>query len=253
MKLSKGERRLYAIAAVGFVLILLLTLSGQAVKNSDVAAWLSMLFNAVMAFAAVGALLTARKWLPQMTTQEGYKLAITLVNEHYICLGPENSILRDVELPVRYICHQVDRRSMGDSTATIEQLIPALEQAIRQHTARQDAMNQVRIQLGTYGLCEADAFYDRFKTLDHAYMKASDAAAEILKRLKNTQETRKLYPSTDSPLHSQQLARELYVKDMVEACGLFEVVKAQFDLMVSTHKDMFSQHPAIGELFSVKK
>ncbi|BBV79284.1 TPA: hypothetical protein R8G53_005590 [Citrobacter braakii] len=83
------------------------------VKNTGSAAdWIASLANASMAVTAVLAFKVARSWLPQLTTQEGYKLAIELVNDHYIWLGMQNSVLTDVTLPIRYIQHQVDRESM---------------------------------------------------------------------------------------------------------------------------------------------
>lgn len=48
MKSSKVERLLNAIAVSVFFALLLATVSGQVVKNSDSAAWLSMIFNGVL-------------------------------------------------------------------------------------------------------------------------------------------------------------------------------------------------------------
>nr|WP_261905556.1 hypothetical protein [Escherichia coli]CAH8250733.1 Uncharacterised protein [Escherichia coli] len=89
-----GERWLRTVAVTCAAIILLGTVLGQAVKKGA-AAWLSMLFNGVMALAAVRDYLTARKWVPQLTTQEGYKVAISLVNEEYIYLGMQNPLLSE--------------------------------------------------------------------------------------------------------------------------------------------------------------
>ncbi|MFP2268031.1 hypothetical protein [Citrobacter braakii] len=226
------------------------------VKNTGSAAdWIASLANASMAVTAVLAFMVARSWLPQLTTQEGYKLAIELVNDHYIWLGMQNSVLTDVTLPVRYIQHQVDRESMtGLSEVSSGELINALEQAVLLHKTRRDKMVQIRLRLSTYGLRVTRAYADRFLALDTAYMHASDAAASILQTLKKTHELSKNFPSNDSALYVKgELTRELYVPLLREASERFMVVNEQFQQMVKIHDAIFSCHPSIGKLFEVKR
>ncbi len=78
-----GERWLWTVVVFFSAVILLATISGQAVKNGDVAACVSKLFNGVMAPAAVRGYLNARERGSQITTQEGYKVCIFSVNGHY--------------------------------------------------------------------------------------------------------------------------------------------------------------------------
>ena len=248
-----GERWLRTVAVTGGTIILLATVSGQAVKNSDAAAWLSMLFNGVMALAAIGAYLTARKWVPQLTTQEGYKLAITLINDHYIWLGIQNSVVRDVTLPLACIRHQYDQESLAGSSLTITELITSLEQAVLQHKIRRDTMAQIRFRLGTYGLHDAAEFAEHFQALDRAYMLASEAAASILEILKDTQDRQKIYPPRNSGLASDGYVRELYLPLVSQAEERYRVVSEQFQVMADTHEKIFASCPTIGQLFEVRK
>jgi len=226
------------------------------VKNTGSAAdWISSVANASMAVTAILAFKVARSWLPQLTTQEGYKLAIELVNDHYIWLGMQNSVLTDVTLPVRYIRHQVDRVSLtGVSEVSASELIKALEHAVLLHKTRRDKMAQIRLRLGTYGLQVTRVYEDRFLALDSAYMHASDAAASILQTLKDTHELSKKFPSTDSALHVKgELTRELYVPLLSEAWERFRVVNEQFQQMIKIHDAIFSGRPSIGKLFEVRR
>ncbi|EOE7356146.1 TPA: hypothetical protein ACKFMW_004298 [Enterobacter hormaechei] len=244
-----------ASAGVACLFVLSVVLFCQVAETGSAADWVASIANAVMAITAVLAFIVARSWLPQLTTQEGYKLAIELVNDHYIWLGMQNSVLTDVTLPVRYIQHQVDRESLtGSPEVSADELIKALEQAVLLHKTRRDKMAQIGLRLDTYGLRVTPAYADRFLALDRAYMHASDAAASILETLKKTYELSKIHPSTDSTLYVKgELTRELYVPLFNEALGRFRVVNEQFQQMIKIHDAIFSSRPSIGKLFKVKR
>lgn len=234
------------------VLILLMVLFHELHLTGTAADWLGVLCNIVIAGTAVAAFKVARSWLPQMATQEGYKLAITLVNEHYICLGLKNSLALDTGKAVNYIRHQVDRKSLEGFSVTADELIDALEIAVRSHKTRQETMEEIRFRLATYGLRESDAYRDRFQALDQAYMIASAAAAAILVALKSTKKLQTVFPSTDSELMNAQLIRELYIPDMVEAVERQKLLLEQFRRMVDLHDDIFASRPPIGKLYEVE-
>lgn len=224
------------------------------VKNTGSAAdWIASVANVAMAITAVCAFIVARSWLPQLTTQEGYKLAITLINDHYIWLGMQNSVVRDVTLPLACIRHQYDQESMAGSSLIITELITSLEQAVLQHKMRRDTMAQIRFRLGTYGLRDSSAFAERFRALDRAYMLASDAAASILQILKETQDWQNRYPPRNSRLVSDGYVRELYLPLLSQAEERFKVVSEQFQVMTDTHEKIFASCPTIGQLFEVRK
>lgn len=224
------------------------------VKNTGSAAdWIASIANLAMAITAVCAFIVARSWLPQLTTQEGYKLAITLINDHYIWLGMQNSVVKDVNLPLACIRHQYDQVSMADSSLTITELITSLKQAVLRHKVRRDTMAQIRFRLGTYGLRVSSAFAERFQALDRAYMLASDAAASILQILKDTQDLQNMYPPRNSGLASDGYVRELYLPLVSQAEERFKMVSEQFQMMADTHEKIFASCPTIGQLFEVRK
>ncbi|WP_336821304.1 hypothetical protein [Cedecea sp. VD22] len=238
---------------VAVLSVLLVVLFYQVADSGSAADWIASVANVAMAITAVCAFIVARSWLPQLTTQEGYKLAIELVNEHYIWLGIQNSVMNDVCLPVLYIRHQVDRESLSGSTVSAGELIKTLEQAVLRHKIRRDKMDQIRFRLNTYGLCVSHEYEHRFQALDTAYMHACDAAASILQILKETQALSEQYPSTDSPLEVGAMTRELYLPFLIQANEIYEKVDKQFQEMIKVHGTIFTDGPSIGKLFKVMR
>lgn len=75
------------------MLILLIALVSELGLTGSAADWLATLSNSVVAIMAFFA---ARRWLPQLTTQEGYKLAIRLVNKEILTLDENNPFKQHV-------------------------------------------------------------------------------------------------------------------------------------------------------------
>lgn len=237
-----------ASGAVACLFVLAAVLAYQVAVAGSAADWIASLANAVMAVTAVLAFIVARSWLPQLTTQEGYKLAIQLVNDHYMWLGMQNSVVPDVSMALRYIRHQVDGESMAGSEQTAESIIKDLDEAVLRHKVRRDKMEQIRFCLGTYGLRPAEKYAERFLELDRAYRHAADAAGTILQLAKKTY---RINPS-DS-WGGGLITRQLYIAKVEEAGESFKVLSEQFMKMVELHDAIFSSEPSIGELFVVRK
>lgn len=242
-----------ASGAVACLFVLVTVLAYQVAVAGSAADWIASLANAVMAVTAVLAFIVARSWLPQLTTQEGYKLAIQLVNDHYMWLGMQNSVVPDVSMALRYIRHQVDGESMAGSEQTAESIIKDLEEAVLRHKVRRDKMEQIRFCLRTYGLRPAGKYAQRFHELDRAYRHAADAAGAILEIAKETYRRFNLYPPNNRDGAGGSLIGEFYTPLMEEAGERFKVLSEQFMQMVELHDAIFSSEPSIGELFVVKK
>ncbi|PWK94623.1 hypothetical protein C7431_110119 [Pantoea allii] len=242
-----------ASAAVTCLFVLVTVLAYQVAVAGSAADWIASLANAVMAVTAVLAFIVARSWLPQLTTQEGYKLAIQLVNDHYMWLGMQNSVVPDVSMALRYIRHQVDGESMAGSEQTAESIIKKLDEAVLRHKVRRDKMEQIRFCLGTYGLRPAWNYAERFHELDRAYRHAADAAGAILGIAKETYERFNLYPPDSQDGGGGALTRQFYITKVEEALASFKLLSEQFMQMVELHDAIFSSEPSIGQLFVVKK
>lgn len=251
-----GERWLRTVAVTGGVIIVFLTVSGQAVKNGDTAAWLSMLFNAVMATAAVGAYLTARKWVPQLTTQEGYKVAISLVNEEYIYLGIQNPLLSEAGrlMSCYNECLQDPRHISKDDYA---RKIGALSGAVFREKKRKDSIEQAEFRLRTYGLYEDPAYADSLQAMKQSFTDSIDAARTLEALLLGDLEFQKKLDDLDGlsaniVTDMEKLSEgRAALKDAIEKA--YSNLERKWNDMVILQKAVFNAHPPIGELYAVQK
>lgn len=82
-----GRKQKFFLNIIMFVLVFVLfstffySIYAKMIDKSSYTDWISAFCNVVMAGATVAAVLTARNYLAQFTAQEGYKLAIELVND----------------------------------------------------------------------------------------------------------------------------------------------------------------------------
>jgi Na+/phosphate symporter len=259
MKLSKVERGLLTFTVLVFTGLLLVTVTGLAVKNGDAAAWLSMLFNAVMAVAAVGAFLTARKWLPQLTTQEGYREAITLVNDYllpmvdwerlYICLSRLDQISNAL--------HQ-GNQPMFDQRTEFSRLDTVLEKL-------ESKTESIRLQLrrlATYGLKGSVRYQQELSDLEDVFRTTLVAALSLEKRLREDchlysqlKEAEKQYNAVrnDSKKDSVRMCRETWATSSRYVAVSWQVFQDTYGRLTDAHRYLFERGPDIGELFEVRK
>ncbi|POU03931.1 hypothetical protein C3369_00780 [Escherichia sp. ESNIH1] len=244
-----------ASAGVACLFVLAVVLFCQVAETGSAADWVASVANAIMAITAVFAFIVARSWLPQLTTQEGYKLAIQLVNDHYIWLGPQNSLLREAGLPMAYIRHFQDGKTMADSTVTYENIMASLDESLLEHKKRRDTMDKIRFRLGTYGLYETHSVRARFEALDGAYLRACDAAATLRAILSEMNERLKVFPNyrPGSGMGYNQPVDDMLLYFLEYAEKTYETLEKEFKRMVQTHKVLFDARPTIGTLFEVKK
>ncbi|MEZ6878777.1 hypothetical protein [Enterobacter sp. KBR-315C3_2022] len=259
MKSNRVERLLKTIAVLVTFAILLATVSGQAVKNSDTAAWLSMIFNGVMATAAVGAFLTARKWLPQLTMQEGYREAITLVNELILPLEDWESM---------YGClMRLDQTSntlhQGGQPRYNRQLeFSQLETAFEKLNKKTESIRLQFRRLATFGLAGSARYEKQLVELENAYRSTLKTAERLEERLRE-----------DFHLHSQyQAVREQYSyinnaskRNQVQASKVtwgasanlvkdaWDIFDESYNRTMEIYKKLFDDRPTVAELFEVRK
>lgn len=242
-------------ASVTCLFVLAVIMFSRVTETGSAADWVASVANTVMAITAVFAFIVARNWLPQLTTQEGYKLAIQLVNDHYIWLSPQNSLLREAGLPMAYIRHLQDGKTMEGSTVSYEDIMGSLDKALLEHKNRRDMMEKIRFRLGTYGLSEAPSVRARFEALDSAYLKACDASATLRDILTEMKKILTLVPSykPDSDMIYNESVDEKLMLCLNHAEQTYENLSKNYSLMIKTHSELFSAHPSIGKLFIVKK
>lgn len=251
-----GERWLRTVAVTGGTIILFATISGQAVKNGDTAAWLSMMFNGVMALAAVGAYLTARKWVPQLTTQEGYKVAIGLVNEEYIHLGIQNTLLSAAgQIMSSYNACLHDHSHI--SSEEYARRIALFSGAIFQEKARKDRIDQAEFRLRTYGLREDPVYAAALTSMKSRFTDSIDAARTLEAMLQADLEFSKKFENMNglSAHFIQDMASLLEGREGMKVPTLkaMKHLERVWNEMVALQGSVFNAHAPIGELYTVRK
>ncbi|MDZ7324947.1 hypothetical protein N4G41_25275 [Kosakonia sacchari] len=256
MKFNRTERALHAFAVVAFVLLILIILFGQTVKDSGPAEWLSALLNLVMAGAAVAAYLTARSWLPQLTTQEGYKEAIGLVNDQYIQLGPLNTLGAAAENAVEAF-RKYNETKTGKASAAYAEAVNELVMLLLTADSVQQTIREIRFRLNTYGLKAAEPYAEEIEAMTTAFAQVRGKGWWLVKLM--TENLTLIYKATKPPLRYSDLNYDALILDMNKAKteetieSLYQLFTNVLKEMVDCHDAIFVGEPPIGELFTVRK
>ncbi|MEN0569821.1 hypothetical protein AAIG30_11355 [Serratia nevei] len=253
-----GEVALTAVisAALTCFMLLVVALLFGLKESGSAADWLAVVTNGVVAVGAVGAFVVARRWLPQLTTQEGYKEAIQLVNKHYIWLGHQNPLLKDAGWAMtRFNALQADFNAYGYDA--YQEAIAPLATSVNNQKNRKDEVERIAFRLNTYGLQFSDRYKTRLEQLEGAFQNTVHAAATLRSHLRTDLNIQHRYHSlhpknlqtvgTISDLHDERVALKTDVDQAYKALETF------WNQMASAHASIFNHKPAIGDLFVVRR
>lgn len=138
-----------------FALILLIVFNGTA-KTSDVSNWIIAFANIAMAAAAVGAWRAARKFLSEFFAQEGYRLAIALINENVIHLGIDNEYNQRAQKAI-VVCRQLDgEEHKGSKLALFTHALKQFGTLHDQHCTWLSNIRSLSFRMETYGIYAAE-------------------------------------------------------------------------------------------------
>ncbi|WDF99844.1 hypothetical protein PSR30_04550 [Pectobacterium carotovorum subsp. carotovorum] len=156
-----------ATAASGTALLILLVVLGHdIIRTGSAADWIAAIANVAMAITAVLAFVVARSWLPQLTTQEGYKLAISLVNEDVLTLGEDNPLKDSLHHAVNAFTALSEQERLIRGEIVLKELWGIYTRADNQVRNIQ----RLQKQMATYGLMpapgRAKAFSDMMQALN---------------------------------------------------------------------------------------
>ncbi|MGN8238794.1 hypothetical protein [Enterobacter soli] len=143
------------------LMILLVILLDSLTANGSAADWLGTLMDGVMAVTAIAAFVVARSWLPQLTTQEGYKLAIRLVNEEVLTLDSDNQLKQQLHNAVQKFCALRYQEKLIRGEAVLEELRAVTDAAEKKHRT----IRRLEKQMATYGLVPAPARKQSFDAM----------------------------------------------------------------------------------------
>jgi hypothetical protein len=165
------------------VLLMLIIINGTA-KTSDVSNWIIAFANIVMAAAAVMAWRAARKFLAEFFAQEGYRLAIALINENVIHLGIDNKFTVYVQ-QVIVICQRLHNEIHTDNNyAQFKYALSQLETLQKQHSTWLSNIRSLSFRMETYGIYAAEgkkaALTDMVSAL-HKMIRQGDGLLALLR------------------------------------------------------------------------
>lgn len=262
MKFSRTKNWLHTLAVVaitGVAMSILLLLFDQTVKDSGPAEWLSALLNLVMAVAAVLAYRKASEWLPQLTTQEGYKLAISLVNEEFIWLGNKNPLLHEAASLCAAAREAFTERHRRGANKSLSQAITRLENVIEESKRRNDAIEMAMFRMQTYGLLVAEERAVSMNAMLRGHADSFSYAIALLAPIRSNHDNRMERMSTPvSHSHPEQNTwlREIAENDthtLKESDEAYKKLHTAWHQMVKGHEDMIGSDHRIGKLFIVRK
>lgn len=263
MKFSWTKNRLYTLALVaitGVALSILFLLFDQTVKDSGPAEWLSALLNLVMAGAAVAAFLTARSWLPQLTTQEGYRLAIDLVNKEFIWLGIQNPLLPDTSSLVTAAEQLFLVSGCRSHREAFENAITRLEKTVLDNKKRLDRIDMAMFQMRTYGLQVEDNKSASMNTMLQAFRESVSGASDLLAIVRHYQTVREREmskPISHSVPGEAESRKEIMKTSDREALDkvndTLKILAASWNTMVLSQGTFTGDDHRIAKLFVVRR
>jgi hypothetical protein len=251
--MNKAVYMLIAVAVLILAGLYGVKLCAQTISSTVIVTWVTVLSNVVIAGASVAAVQTARKWLPQLTTQEGYKAAITLVNEF---LKPSDDWK---SLDEAIGAAETAVNGWRNDILSLPNEVPVPEIArIRKHykalQARVDGIGPRQEWLDTYGLKMAVAYEPSLTEMTVRMGRLSETAERLASAL-----------AEYVPL----LAKEAYLRNKPEdsraaelqeslwGCRdevgrLFKEATEHYAVLKKHHTRIFARKPTIGKLFVVR-
>jgi len=243
-------------AALTCLMLLVVALLFGLKESGSAADWLAVVTNGIVAVGAVGAFVVARRWLPQLTTQEGYKEALQLVNKHYIWLGHQNPLLKQAGWAMtRFNALQANFTAHCDGA--YREVIDPLATSVNNEKLRKDEVERIEFRLNTYGLRFSDRYKTRLEQLEGAFKHAVHAAATLQSHLQTDLGIQRRYnniqptdPQMAGKVSALQNERAALKTDVVQA---YEALETHWNQMASAHARIFNHAPAIGDLFVVRR
>jgi len=229
------------------VLILLIVFNGTA-KTSDVSNWIIAFANIAMAAAAVGAWRAARKFLSEFFAQEGYRLAIALINENVIHLGIDNEYTVRAQETIM-VCQQLHRHVHTDDKLILFR--QRLEQLITLHEHHRTWLRNSRslsFRMETYGIYAAEgkkvALAEMMIALDSMVQQGEILLLHLRKDFGTYEQKIKKKTNLYMPFRSK------YLTEMEKA---FQRINKEWNLMVSCRTELLSEGKHARTLFVVRE
>lgn len=153
---SKTERWLRTGFILFLAILLMLIIFSGTGKGSDVSNWIIAFANIAMAATAIVAWRRARKFLGEFFAQEGYRLAIELINENVIHLGLDNKFTVRVNEAVHICSVLPDVKYEVEKYHRLKDALKQLEELQNNNTVLLSNLLSLSFRMETYGIYAAE-------------------------------------------------------------------------------------------------
>ncbi|WP_338634709.1 hypothetical protein V6L80_00290 (plasmid) [Erwinia persicina] len=164
------------------ILMLAIIFTGSG-KGSDVSNWVIAAANIAMAAAAVKAWRAAQKFLGEFFAQEGYRLAIALINDNVIHLGIHNELTIVANKAIA-VCRDLTGRShTAHSNNVFTNAVKQLETLQNQHVTILNNIRALSFKMETYGIYPSENIKNALTDMVLAMDAMNRHGGELLRHL----------------------------------------------------------------------
>ncbi len=249
--MSSVERVIRVIFVLFMAAILGAVIYGHGGQSSEVSNWVIAGANIVMAFAAVMALKTAKRYLNEFFAKEGYRHAIEMINENIIHLGIDNRLT--------IICQEVvlSYEKLMDgaySRENIDKIIKSsltFQEAVELHKSYLKNIRELSFKIETYGIYvskeKKNSWTDMVLCLDGLIRKSEFILSHIYSEAPDFKSI------LDSLRHPNDLSKEKEVNIIKENIkDHLKEINNEWNGMVSNRHDFLSGDKHVRSLFVVQ-
>lgn len=245
-----------------FIIVLLinffLSIYNNAIDKSSYTDWISAFCNIIMAGATVSAVITARNYLAQFTAQEGYKIAISLVNDDLLKIKDFSSVLASYNQLYKKInenSHILPKRSQ------LGVLQPYIADLYTNKIVFDKHVNELKMKikkLHTYGLeisgTKRDSFDNIILSCDEILSEVNDLIIKANKIAKSIEEHYNRNKS-ENYNYDNNPSGTLFTLSRFESFipHALENINDEWKTLTDNYEFFFSYDNAITDIFKVKK
>lgn len=245
-----------------FVLVLFinffLAMYNNQIDKSSYTDWISAFCNLIMAGATVSAVITARNYLAQFTAQEGYKIAISVVNDDLLKITDYAFVLTSYNELYKIID---DNKKIFPNRNDIAKLNPYITRLQGDRIRFNEYFNQLEQKikkLHTYGLEISD---EKFQCFVNILSSCKDILEEINDILKKASKLSKLiesqyyenkrlnhnYDNNPSGTYFEMDRFKDYIPHPLN------IANDKWEMLLKSYDLFFSNNKSITDIFKVKK
>lgn len=244
---SSTDRWLRTGLVVFLAILLLAIIFTGTGKSSDVSNWVIAGANIAMAAAAVKAWRAAQKFLGEFFAQEGYRLAIALINDNVIHLGIDNefTVLANKAIAV---CTELN----GDRHTTANNIryktaVTQLETLQTRHVTILENMRSLSFRMETYGIHAAEAKKEPLIAMVIALDEMNRLGAELLDHLRSDA------GAYNFVVCSHNLSQQFNSNCLPLMTTLMESINREWNQMVDNRTQLLSGGKHARTLFVVRE